>query len=115
MFQKWVRSYVKDLFESYGSHLFIRQVKFPLTCIPEPGTFVCVSEIVGGHKDSYRAQVLSTEHAANGSFRAHVFAVDNGFTTKVSGKCLYVLPEELLDIAPQVCLLIWTKPDWYIK
>ena len=80
------------------------QVKIPLTCIPEPGTFVCVSEIVGGHKDSYRAQVLSTEHAANGSFR--VFAVDNDFTTKVSGNCLYVLPEELLDIAPQVCLLI---------
>ena len=82
------------------------QVKIALTCIPEPGTFVCVSEIVGGHKDSYRAQVLSTEHATDGSFRAHVFAVDNGFTTKVSGNCLYVLPEELLDIAPQVCLLI---------
>lgn len=82
----------------------LSQVKIPLTCIPEPGTFVCVSEIVGGHKDSYRAQVLSTEHAANGSFRAHVFAVDNGFTTKVSGKSLYVLPEELLDIAPQATL-----------
>lgn len=82
----------------------LSQEKIPLTSIPEPGTFVCVTELIYGHKDSYRAQILSTELADNGSFRAQVFAVDNGFTTNVSCNCLHVLPEDLLDIAPQATL-----------
>jgi len=80
------------------------QERIPLTAIPEPGTFVCVSEIIAGHRDSYRAQILSTEHTTDGSLTAKVFAVDNGFTTNVSGDCLHVLPEDLLDIAPQATL-----------
>ena len=31
-----------------------------------------------------------------------MFAVDNGFTKFVSGDCLTALPEDLMDIAPQV-------------
>lgn len=61
-----------------------------------------MSEIIGGRRDCYRAQVLSTGHTADGGLIAHVFAVDNGFTRNVPCDCLYVLPEDLLDIAPQV-------------
>lgn len=76
----------------------------PLTGIPEPGTFVCVSENIGGHRDCYRAQVLGIEHVTDGTLLAHVFAVDNGFTKKLSVNDLYFLCEDLLDIPPQAVL-----------
>ena len=75
-----------------------------MSAIPEPGTYVCISEMIGGHRDSYRAQVLSADHDANSSLAVQVFAVDNGFTKTVSANCLYILPENLLGIPPQVCI-----------
>ena len=92
------------------------QEPIPLNSIPEPGTFVFVCEMIGGHRDTYRAQVLSLDQRTDGSLTAKVFAVDNGFTKEVSGTCLYVLPQHLLGIPTQVTLLIYscTKKYWYI-
>ena len=81
------------------------QEQIPLNSIPEPGTFVFVCEMIGGHRDTYRAQVLSLDQRTDGSLTAKVFAVDNGFTKEVSGTCLYVLPQHLLGIPTQVTLL----------
>ena len=40
-----------------------------------------------------------------------VFAIDNGFTGTVSANCLYVLPEELLQIPPQVLTQLKKEPQ----
>ena len=61
--------------------------------------------MIGGHRDTYRAQVLSLDQRTDGSLTAKVFAMDNGFTKEVSGTCLYVLPEHLLGIPSQVTYL----------
>ncbi|KAJ7361742.1 hypothetical protein OS493_014382 [Desmophyllum pertusum] len=45
----------------------------------------CVSEIIGGLRDSFRGQVLSLDHSTDDSLTVQVFAVDNGFTKSVSG------------------------------
>ena len=58
--------------------------------------------MIGGHRDAYRAQVLSLDQRADGSLTAKVFAIDNGFTKEVSGACLFVLPEHLLGVPTQV-------------
>ena len=81
------------------------QEQIPLNSIPEPGTFVFVCEMIGGHRDTYRAQVLSLDQRTDGSLTAKVFAIDNGFTKEVSSTCLYVLPQHLLGIPTQVTLL----------
>ena len=58
--------------------------------------------MIGGHRDSYRAQVLSVDTATDGCLTVKVFAVDNGFTRNVSSTCLYVLPEHLMGFPAQV-------------
>ena len=40
-----------------------------------------------------------------------VFAIDNGFAGTVSANCLYVLPEELLQIPPQVLTQLKKEPQ----
>ena len=43
-----------------------------------------------------------------------MFAVDHGFTKIVSGDCLNALPEDLMDIAPQVTMFhkyYWVVPE----
>jgi len=82
----------------------LSQDQIPLNSIPEPGAFVFVCEMVGGHRDTYRAQVLSLDQRTDGSLTAKVFAIDNGFTKEVSGTCLYILPEHLLGIPSQATL-----------
>lgn len=82
----------------------LSQEQIPLNSIPEPGTFVSVCEMIGGHRDTYRAQVLSLAQSTDGSLTAKVFAIDNGFTKEVSGACLCVLPEHLLGVAAQATL-----------
>ena len=64
-----------------------------------------MTEIVAGHWNSYRAQVLLADDSTDStdsSATVQVFAIDNGFIGTVSANCLYVLPEELLQIPPQV-------------
>jgi len=87
------------------SFCYLFQDQIPLNSIPEPGTFVFVCEMIGGHRDTCRAQVLSLDQRTDGSLTAKVFAIDNGFTKEVSGTCLYILPEHLLGIPSQVTLL----------
>lgn len=58
--------------------------------------------MIGGHRDTYRAQVLSLDQRTDGSLTAKVFAIDNGFTKEVSSTCLYVLPEHLMGFPTQV-------------
>ncbi|CAH3151004.1 unnamed protein product [Pocillopora meandrina] len=82
----------------------LAQEQIPLDAIPKPGTYVCVTEIVAGHWNSYRAQVLLADDSTDSSATVQVFAIDNGFTGTVSANCLYVLPEELLKIPPQATL-----------
>ncbi len=62
--------------------------------------------MIGGHRDSYRAQVLSADPGSDGSLTVKVFAIDNGFTKSVSATCLYVLPEHLLGIPTQVLIIM---------
>ncbi|PFX15541.1 Adenylate cyclase type 6 [Stylophora pistillata] len=90
----------------------LSQEQTPLDIMPEPGTYVCVTEIVAGHQDSYRAQVLYADDSSICSVAVQVFAVDNGFTRTVSANCLYILPEELLGIPPQatLCCLSGIQP-----
>lgn len=76
----------------------------PLNSIPEPGTYVCISEMIGGHRDCYRAQVISIEQTSDKASFAHVFAVDNGCARKVPLCNLHFLNEDLQDIAPQAVL-----------
>ncbi|XP_015757330.1 PREDICTED: uncharacterized protein LOC107336780 [Acropora digitifera] len=76
----------------------------PLNSIPEPGTYVCISEMIGGHRDCYRAQVISIEQTSDKASFAHVFAVDNGYARKVPLCNLHLLTEDLQDIAPQAVL-----------
>ena len=73
-----------------------------MNSIPEPGTFVCISEMIGGHRDCYRAQVISIEQTSDKASFAHVFAVDNGCARKVPLCNLHFLTEDSQDIAPQV-------------
>lgn len=82
----------------------LSQDQIPLNSIPEPGTFVFVCEMIGGHRDTYRAQVLSLDQKTDGSLTAKVFAIDNGFTKEVSSTCLYVLPEHLMGFPTQATL-----------
>ncbi|KAK2551490.1 hypothetical protein P5673_027680 [Acropora cervicornis] len=77
---------------------------YPLNSIPEPGTYVCISEMIGGHRDCYRAQVISIEQTSDKASFAHVFAVDNGCARKVPLCNLHFLTEDLQDIAPQAVL-----------
>lgn len=58
--------------------------------------------MIEGHRDTYRAQVLSLDQGTDGSLTAKVFALDNGFTKDVSDTCLYVLPEHLMSVSTQV-------------
>ncbi|XP_078381950.1 uncharacterized protein LOC144664652 isoform X2 [Oculina patagonica] len=118
---RWVDVYVTEVIDAchFWAHVggklviermeainkeLLSQEQIPLNSIPEPGTFVCVSEMIGGHKDSYRAQVLSADPGSDGSLTVKVFAIDNGFTKSVSATCLYVLPEHLLGIPTQATL-----------
>ncbi|RMX48072.1 hypothetical protein pdam_00002622 [Pocillopora damicornis] len=89
--------------EDKGKYVNAKE-QIPLDAIPEPGTYVCVTEIVAGHWNSYRAQVLLADDSTDSSATVQVFAIDNGFTGTVSANCLYVLPEELLQIPPQATL-----------
>ena len=70
-----------------------------------------MTEIVAGHWNSYRAQVLLADDSTDSSATVQVFAIDNGFTGTVSANCLYVLPEELLQIPPQVLTQLKKEPQ----
>ena len=64
-----------------------------------------MSEVIGGHRESYRAQVLSVDSGTDESLAVKIFAIDNGFTRSVASNCLFVLPEHLLSIPSQVLII----------